>query len=153
VLSSIHANDAAGVIFRLLDLGIEPFLVSSALVGVIAQRMVRRVCPHCHQAVPAPEEEQIIYEREMGEKRTEFQYGAGCNVCANTGYFGRSAVLELLVMSEELRHLLASGAGADIVRKTALNEGMIPMWRDGMLKVKDGMTTPYELLRNVYSIA
>lgn len=153
VLSSIHANDAVGVIFRLLDLGIEPFLVSSALIGVIAQRMVRRVCPHCRQSIPAPEEEQIIYEREMGEKRTEFQYGAGCNVCANTGYFGRNAVLELLVMSEELKHLSASGAGADIIRKTALNEGTIPLWRDGMLKVKEGLTTPYELLRNVYSIA
>ena len=152
VLSSIHANDAVGVLFRLIDLGVEPFLVSSALVGVVAQRMVRRICPHCRQLTPASEEEQIIYEREMDEKRTEFYTGAGCNTCANTGYHGRSAVLELMIMSEQLRHLVMSDARADIIRNKAIEEGMVPAWRDGMLKVKEGTTTPYELLRNVYSI-
>jgi len=152
VLSSIHANSAVGVLFRLIDLGIEPFLISSALIGVVAQRMVRRVCLHCRKLTAVPEEEQLIYEREMNEKRTEFYYGEGCNLCANTGYSGRCAVLELTVMSEELRHLLATNAGADAIRNEALKEGMVPMWHDGMLKVKQGVTTPYELLRNVYSI-
>ena len=152
VLSSIHANSAVGVLFRLIDLGIEPFLISSALIGVVAQRMVRRVCLHCRKLTAVPEEEQLIYEREMNEKRTEFYYGEGCNLCANTGYSGRCAVLELTVMSEELRHLLATNAGADAIRNEALKEGMVPMWHDGMLKVKQGVTTPYELLRNAYSI-
>ena len=152
VLSSIHANDAVGVLFRLIDLGVEPFLVSSALIGVVAQRMVRRVCPNCRQLTTASEEEQIIYEREMKEKRTEFFTGAGCNVCANTGYLGRSAVLELMTMSEQLRHLVMSDARADLIRNKANEEGMVPAWHDGMLKVKEGITTPYELLRNVYSI-
>jgi len=152
VLSSIHANDAVGVLFRLLDLGIEPFLISSALIGVIAQRMVRRVCTHCRRLTTVPEEERLIYEQEMQEKRTEFFYGQGCNVCANTGYLGRSAILEIMVMSEELRHLLTTDAGAGTIRNEAIKEGMVRMWRDGMLKVKQGITTPYELLRNVYSI-
>jgi len=136
VLSSIHANNAVGVLFRLLDLGIEPFLISSALIGVVAQRMVRRVCPHCRRLVPVSEEEQHIYEREMGEKRTEFYYGEGCSICSNTGYLGRCAVLELVVMSEELRHLLITGARADAIRSEAIKEGMIPMWHDAMLKAK-----------------
>lgn len=152
VLSSIHANSAVGVLFRLIDLGIEPFLISSALIGVVAQRMVRRVCLHCRKLTAVPEEEQLIYEREMNEKRTEFYYGEGCNLCANTGYSGRCAVLELTVMSEELRHLLTTNASAEAIRNEAIKEGMVSMWRDSMLKVKQGVTTPYELLRNVYSI-
>jgi general secretion pathway protein E len=153
VLSSIHANDTVGALFRLLDLDIEPFLVSPALVGVVAQRMVRRVCTHCRRPTTAPQEERVIYEREMGEKRTEFFYGQGCNSCANTGYRGRCGVYEIMVMSEELRRMLLNNASAGAIRDKAIAEGMIPMWRDGMLKVKHGITTPYELLRNVYSIA
>jgi len=152
VLSSIHANNAVGVLFRLLDLGIEPFLISSGLIGIVAQRMVRRVCPHCRRLVPVSEEEQLIYEREMGEKRTEFYYGEGCSICSNTGYLGRCAILELIVLSEELRHLLTTGARADVIRDEAIKEGTIPMWHDAMIKAKQGITTPYELLRNVYSI-
>jgi general secretion pathway protein E len=153
VLSSIHANDAVGVLFRLLDLGIEPFLISSALIGVVAQRMVRRVCSQCRRPKPASEEERLIYEREMKEKRSEFFYGKGCDICARTGYHGRCGVFELMVMSEELRRLLITNAAAGTIREEAIKEGMVPMWRDGMLKVKQGITTPYELLRNVYSLA
>ncbi len=153
VLSSIHANNTIGAIFRLLDLGIEPFLISSSLVGVVAQRMVRRVCTHCRRATTAPLEEQAVYEKEMGEKRTEFSYGEGCNSCANTGYHGRCGVYEILEMSEETRLMLLANASAGAIREKAIKEGMVSMWRDGMLKVKQGITTPYELIRNVYSIA
>lgn len=152
VLSSIHANDTVSVIFRLLDLGIEPFLVSSALVGIVAQRMVRRVCPHCKRPAPAPEEERLIYEMEMREKRSEFFYGQGCGSCANTGYRGRTGVHELLMMSDELRHMLLNDASAADIRAKAVEEGMVPMWHNAMIKVKQGITTPYEVLRNVYSI-
>ncbi|MFA4836012.1 MAG: GspE/PulE family protein [Dehalococcoidia bacterium] len=152
VLSSIHANDTVGTIFRLLDLGIEPFLISSSLVGVVAQRMIRRVCAHCRKPAKAPPEEQIVYEREIGEKRSEFYYGQGCNSCANTGYRGRCGVYEIMEMSEESRRLVLGNASAQAIREKAIQDGMVPMWRDGMLKVKQGITTPYELLRNVYSI-
>ncbi|MDD5093954.1 MAG: ATPase, T2SS/T4P/T4SS family [Dehalococcoidia bacterium] len=153
VLSSIHANDTVGSIFRLLDLGIEPFLISSSLVGVVAQRMIRRVCSHCRKPTKAPAEERLIYERELEEKRSEFYYGKGCNSCANTGYRGRCGVYEILEMTEESRRLVLSNGSASDIRKQAIKDGMVPMWRDGMLKVKQGITTPYELLRNVYSIA
>jgi len=152
VLSSVHANDAVGVLSRLMDLGIEPFLITSAVVGIAAQRLVRRVCPHCRALREAPEQEQLIYEQEMGEKRAKFYCGAGCNFCANTGYLGRMGVYEILVMSEEIRRLLLRGASADAIKAQAIKEGMVPMWRDGMLKVQAGLTTPREVLRNVFVI-
>jgi len=153
VLSSIHANDAVGVLFRLLDLGVEPFFISSALVGVASQRMVRRVCPHCRSLSEPPVEEQLAYEEEIGERPEQFYYGAGCNFCAQTGYLGRTAVFEVLVLSEELRRLLLRGASSGKMRARAISEGMITMRRDGMLKVRQGITTPYEVIRSTFSIA
>jgi len=91
VLLSVHANDTVGVLFRLLDLGIEPFLISSAVIGIVAQRMVRKVCPHCVQTKEAPVVEQLAYIKELSEERKEFCYGAGCKACAYTGYLGRTA--------------------------------------------------------------
>ncbi len=152
VLSSIHANDAAGVIFRLLHLGIEPFLLSSALIGIVAQRMVRRVCPHCSVPTEAKAEERIAYQQEMNEMLTQFNYGTGCNNCAGTGYRGRTGVFEVFSITEGVRKLILSGASTDELRAQAIKEGMMSMRHDGMLKVKEGITTPYEVLRNVFSI-
>ena len=81
---------------RLVDLGIEPFLIASAVIGVVAQRMVRRVCPDCSHPIEAPLVEQMAYEKEIGEKRTEFLYGTGCKTCAYTGYLGRIGIFEIL---------------------------------------------------------
>ena len=152
VLSTVHANDAVGALFRLMDLGIEPFLITSALIGIIAQRLVRRVCPHCRTLREVPEEEQLIYEKEVGEKRTRFYHGTGCNFCALTGYHGRLGVYEVLVMSQEIRRLVLTGASADVIKDQVIEEGMVSMWRDGMLKVQAGHTTPREILRNVFAI-
>ena len=152
VLASVHANDAVGVLFRLLDLGAEPFLVASALAGVIAQRMVRRVCPHCQHTTRAPIEGELAYNKEMGEDRQEFAYGKGCNSCANTGYLGRIAVFELMRISDEIRRLLLTGGSTAQIRAQANKEGMTSMWHNGMLKVKAGITTPDEVLRNVSAI-
>lgn len=152
VLSSVHANDTATVVFRLIDLGVEPFLVAQAMVGVIAQRMVRRICPHCARSVVATPEERMIYEEEMGEERTEFLYGGGCNFCANTGYIGRTGIYEVMTMSEGIRRLVLTGGTTDDLRRKATEEGMVSLWRCGMLQVKAGRTTPYEVMRNVFSI-
>ena len=152
VLSTVHANDAVGALFRLMDLGIEPFLITSAMVGIIAQRLVRRVCPHCRALREAPEEEQMAYEGAMGEKRTKFYYGTGCNFCALTGYHGRMGAYEIMVMSEEIRRLVLRGASTDEIKAQAIKEGMVTMWRDGMLKVQAGLTTPREVMRNVFVI-
>ena len=152
VLSSIHANDAVGILFRLIDLGVEPFLISSALVGVVSQRLVRRVCSHCRALADVPPEEASAYEEEMGEKPDKLYYGSGCNFCANTGYSGRTGVYEVMALSEEIRRLLLKGAGSADIKAQALSEGMVTMRRSAMLKVQQGVTTPLEVIRNVYSI-
>jgi len=152
VLSSIHANDAIGVIFRLLDLGIEPFLVSSAVTGVVAQRMVRRICPDCCDYKEAPLMEQLAYAKETGEERTEFLYGTGCELCSYTGYRGRTGLFEVLPLSDKIRMQVLKGASTAEVRQQAIAEGLVPLIKDGMLKVKAAITTPSEVLRNAYFI-
>ncbi|HXX59616.1 MAG TPA: ATPase, T2SS/T4P/T4SS family, partial [Dehalococcoidales bacterium] len=151
VLSSIHANDTSGAIIRLLDLGVEPFLISSALIGVISQRMVRRVCPNCSTPQPGQIVEKIAYERETGEKRDEFMTGKGCKFCANTGYHGRTGIFEIMRLSDNMRAALMEKDGTSKLRELALSEGMVSLVKDGMLKVKAGLTNPAEVLRNAYS--
>ncbi len=152
VLSSIHANDAIGVIFRLLDLGIEPFLVASSLAGIIAQRMVRRICPECARPVKVSLLEQMIYTKEARDERTEFLYGSGCQTCAQTGYLGRMGIFEILRMTDDIRTMLVKGTTTAELRNEALKEGMVNLLRDGMLKVKSNGTTPSEVLRNAYAM-
>jgi general secretion pathway protein E len=152
VLSSIHANDAIGVIFRLLDLGIEPFLASSAVIGVVAQRMVRRICPDCCAYQEATLMEQLAYAKETEENRTEFLYGTGCELCSYTGYRGRTGIFEVLPLSDEIRMQILDRASTNEVRQEAMREGMAPLIKDGMLKVKADITTPSEVLRNAYFI-
>jgi general secretion pathway protein E len=152
VLSSIHANDAVSVLYRLMDLGAESYLISSTLAGIVAQRMVRRVCTHCRARYQPSVEEQIAYEEEMKQQPAIFYSGTGCNLCANTGYLGRTGLFEILVMSEEIRRMLLSNASAGDIRAKAIREGMVTMKHDGMLKVKEGITSVSEVLRSVFSI-
>jgi len=152
VLSSIHANDAVGVVFRLLDLGIEPFLVASALIGVIAQRMVRRVCPDCAQFTSVSRLEEASYHKEMGDNRKEFLCGTGCTSCSYTGYHGRTGLFEILPVSDEIRMMLLKETTTAEFRNQAIKDGMVPLIKDGMLKVKNNVTTPAEVLRNAYSV-
>jgi general secretion pathway protein E len=153
VLSSIHANDAVGVVLRLLDLGVEPFMVSSALIGVVAQRMVRCNCPKCSRPIKASPEETLVYSQEIGEEKSEFYHGSGCKSCANSGYRGRTGIFEILCTSENLKSLLVKGASAGELRTQAIKDGMVTLLKDGMNKVKKNITTPAEVLRNTYSIA
>lgn len=150
VLSSIHANDATGALFRLMDLGVEPLLLTSGLIGSVSQRLVRKVCPHCRAPYEPPLEEIMAYKEQMGEERTEFYHGTGCNLCANTGYLGRTAVFEVFTLSEEFRARLLRGMSHAEARAQAIRDGMLPMQRDGMLKARDGITTLYEVIRNVF---
>jgi type II secretory ATPase GspE/PulE/Tfp pilus assembly ATPase PilB-like protein len=102
MLSSVHANDVGGVLSRLLDLKVEPFLIASSVIGVIAQRMVRRICPDCNRLVEAPVVEQMAYEKEMGRAKTRFLYGTGCKSCSYTGYLGRTGIFEILSMNDAI---------------------------------------------------
>jgi type II secretory ATPase GspE/PulE/Tfp pilus assembly ATPase PilB-like protein len=149
VLSSIHAKDAAGTITRLLDLGIGPFLISATLVGVLSQRMARKVCPHCRELTRVSPEALAAYFNETGDERTEFYVGRGCNACSHTGYLGRTAISEIMVINHELRTAILNNASADEIRDIAKKSGMVSMWHDGMLKAQAGITTPSEVLRNI----
>jgi general secretion pathway protein E len=151
MLSSIHANEVGSVLSRLVDLKVEPFLVASAIIGVVAQRMVRRVCPDCSRLVEAPLVEQIAYEQEMGEKKTEFLYGTGCKSCSYTGYIGRTGIFEILTMRDKIGVMVCNQASSTAIRAQALEDGMVSMMNDGMRKVKEGITTPFEVLRNAYN--
>jgi general secretion pathway protein E len=151
MLSSIHANDVGGVLSRLLDLKVEPFLIASSVIGVIAQRMVRRVCPDCGRLIESPLVEQMAYEKETGEKKTEFIYGTGCKSCAYTGYLGRTGIFEILPVSDAIGAMVCDRASSAAIRERALKDGMISMMSDGMRKVKEGITTPFEVLRNAYT--
>ncbi|MBT9160478.1 MAG: Type II secretion system protein E [Dehalococcoidia bacterium] len=151
VLASIHANDAVGVVSRLLNLGAEPFLIASVVISIMAQRMIRCICPDCSQLIEAPVIERMAYEKETGEKRTEFLYGTGCKSCSYTGFLGRVGIFEILTMSDTMRTMLSSRANSSLIRAQAREEGMITIINDGMRKVKAGITTPSEVLRNAYS--
>jgi len=151
VLSSIHANDSVGVISRLLDLGVEPFLIASALVGVVAQRMGRRVCPACAEMTGVSVVEQHAYTRETGEERKEFLIGKGCKSCSDTGYQGRIGFFEIMKISENIRSMILERANTTNIREQAVKEGMIALIKDGMLKAKDNITNPAEVLRNAYT--
>lgn len=152
VLSSIHANDTVGALYRLQELGVEPYLVAASVAGVTAQRLVRRVCGGCQTMVKRPTAEQTAYTQELGEQREQFLYGTGCNLCARTGYHGRTGVYEILPMTEGIREMFLSKASYADLRAQAVKEGMITMRRDGMLKVREGVTTPYEAMRAVFAL-
>ena len=153
VLSSIHANDAIGVLFRLMNLGVEPYLICSALIAVVAQRIVRRVCHHCRELYIPTADERLIYEKEIGEGKIDFYHGAGCNLCAGTGYLMRTAIFEVLPMSDGIRRLLLQNASVDDIKAQAVKEGMISLRRAGMLKVKEEATTIQEIMRSSFSIS
>ncbi len=153
VLSSIHANDAVGVLYRLLDLEVEPSSISSTLIGIVSQRMVRRICTNCKAPYQPSEEEQEAFHDELKDKDLKIYHGTGCNLCANTGYRGRTGIFEFLVMSETIRKMLRDNAGSGEIKAQAITEGMATMRQDGMLKVKEGITSITEILRSIFSIS
>jgi general secretion pathway protein E len=152
VLSSIHANDAVGVLFRLTDLEVETSSISSTIIGIVSQRMVRRICTNCRSVYQPSGEEHEAFDQELKEKGIRLYHGTGCNLCAGTGYRGRTGIFELLAMSESIRKLLRSRASASEIKAQAVAEGMVTMKQDGILKVKEGITTLSEVLRSVFSI-
>jgi general secretion pathway protein E len=149
VLSSIHANDSAGALYRLAHLGVERYMISSAILGVVAQRLVRRICPHCKAPTRPSSAEQAAYEAEMGEPIAEIFRGEGCTYCSHTGYLGRTGVFEILRVDEQMRKLFVDGSASGEIKSIAQAQGMKTMRQDGMSKVRLGITTPEEVIRNV----
>lgn len=149
VFSTLHTNDSFGAVSRLLDMGIEPFLVSSSLLGVMAQRLVRRVCPDCREAY-APDEQQA---REIGlalaiiGDRPSYRPGPGCETCQGKGYRGRTGVHELLLLNDKLRGLIMQRVDVAAIRRAAVELGMPILRDDGAQKVLAGLTTAEEVVR------
>lgn len=152
VFSSIHANDAVSMITRLLDLGVEPGLVSSTLIALIAQRMVRRICTNCRVIATPTVVQKEIYQKEIGQELPAVYKGTGCHLCGNTGYMGRIAIFEILIMSEEMQKLLFREISIGELRQEAVREGIYTLKRDGLLKVKEGITTFDEVMQSVFTI-
>jgi general secretion pathway protein E len=146
VFSTLHTNDAASAVTRLLDLGIEPYLVASSLVGVLAQRLVRRVCPQCAAAYrPAPSELEWLGVERAATLR--MRQGAGCSACRNTGYSGRLGTFELLVLNDDVRRLVQARASATEIKEAALQAGTRTLRDDGIEKILAGITTIPEVER------
>ena len=146
VFSTLHTNDAAGAISRLLDFGVEPYLVSSSLICVLAQRLVRRICPDCKTAYDPPAHEL----RDLGimeHENPQFYKGAGCSKCFDTGYRGRTGIYELMVLNEDIREMIYGQTTAGAIKKKALELGMQTLRMDGARKAQEGLTTIAEVLR------
>lgn len=155
LLSTLHTNDAATTIPRLLEMGVEPFLVASSVNMIVAQRLVRKICVSCRMSkedslatigseLPT---EMVSKHLEKSEKGIRTYYGKGCDVCRHTGYVGRIGIFEILTMSEEIRKAITEKKEADEIKKIAVAEGMQTMMENGLEKVKLGLTTVEELLR------
>ena len=155
VFSTLHTNDSAGAVSRLLDLGVEPYLVSSSLIAIMAQRLVRKVCPNCKEEYEPTEHEL----RELGLLSSaativnttngdgKFFMGAGCDRCFQTGYRGRTGIYELMMINAEIQDLIYKRESAGTIKKLALNAGLQTLRMDGARKVVDGVTTVAEILR------
>ncbi|HEV8543861.1 MAG TPA: ATPase, T2SS/T4P/T4SS family [Verrucomicrobiae bacterium] len=148
VLSTLHTNDAPGAVTRLVDMGVEPFLISSSLMAVLAQRLVRTACKKCRTPFE-PTENQLsllnLSPHDVGDK--VFYYGRGCSNCNDTGYKGRKGIFELLAVSEPIRELINERAPTVVIRQKAVEEGMITLREDGMRGIFDGETTIEEVLK------
>jgi len=148
VLSTLHTNDAVSSIVRLMDMGLAPFLISSTLLGCVAQRLVRTICPECVESFVMDKEELLKLGFPVaGSGAIELKRGKGCRLCRGTGYKGRCGVFEVFVFSEQINRMLRAGEGVAEMRKVAIREGMTTLREDAWLKVKAGKTTYQEALR------
>ena len=148
VLSTLHTNDAPSTVTRMIDMGIEPFNVASAVNIIVAQRLVRRICSNCKTEHKYSEEELHALGIPVAEaaKSTYFK-GAGCEMCNETGYKGRQGLYEVMAMTSALRRLVLKGGSTEELREQAVKEGMLTLRMDGMLKVKRGITTLDEVVK------
>jgi general secretion pathway protein E len=145
VFSTLHTNDAAGAVSRLLDMGVEDYLLASSLLGVMAQRLVRNLCNRCKRPVAAGPE--MLRDLGVGGKTPTIFEQVGCRECAGTGYRGRSGIYELLEVDDQIRKLIIARTPADQIKLAAVNRGMRTLRDDGWRKVAEGVTTTAEVLR------
>jgi type II secretory ATPase GspE/PulE/Tfp pilus assembly ATPase PilB-like protein len=140
VLSTLHTNDSIGAVIRLVDMGIEPYLAASCIIGTVAQRLARRLCPHCRREIGAP--------AVMARQGVKTAYApVGCSKCNETGYHGRLGLYEQFVINEEIQEAVVAGAPASKLREIARGQGFKTLWEIGLDAVESGKTSPEELVR------
>jgi general secretion pathway protein E len=149
VLSTVHTNDAPSTITRLLDMGIEDFLLTSTVNGITAQRLVRKICDHCREPIEVLPEivQQFSLERYSSDGKINLYWGRGCEQCGGTGYRGRTSILEVLEMTDPIRSLILQRAESQLIKQSAIENGMKTMHQDGLAKALSGVTTLDEVLR------
>jgi type IV pilus assembly protein PilB len=152
VFTTLHTNDAPSSIARLLDLGVEPFLLTATLGGIVAQRLLRRICEHCKTAFE-PTDVQLM---ELGVtpedvKGKKFYYGRGCDRCNSTGYRGRTAIFEIMTFNDEIRELIMNQASTNVLRAAAQKAGMRLLREGGLAAIYDGITTVDEVVKETIS--
>jgi type II secretory ATPase GspE/PulE/Tfp pilus assembly ATPase PilB-like protein len=153
VLSTLHTDDAPSCVTRLMDIGVEPYVIASALVGVVAQRLVRRLCPNCRrQYTPPAETLRALNIPDAEAANIPFYKSVGCDQCNHTGYRGRIGIYEMMRVTDKLRRAISARVSEDQIREAAIASGMISLGEDGLAKVKSGVTTPEELLRVVTEV-
>jgi type IV pilus assembly protein PilB len=150
VLSTLHTNDAAGAISRLVNFGIAPFLVASALLGTASQRLMRTSCPHCKQAYePSKQEIELLYGHSNPDENIKLHRGNGCEACGKTGYHGRKSIYEILRISSKIRKMIIHGNSDSEIKELAITEGMRTLHDSAVAEVISGVTTLDELTRVV----
>ncbi len=152
VISSMHATDSVSALHRLLDMGIESFLVASSVLAVVGQRLLRRICTSCKTTYEPTDEELIFYEQSGGEPKETYYHGAGCNFCSHTGYQDRIGIYELLIMTPEIRRLVVGWATQEELRALAVKQGMRTLRHEALNLVAQDITTIAEVIRSVYTL-
>jgi type IV pilus assembly protein PilB len=152
VLSSLHATDSVSALHRFLDMGIESFLIASSVLGVVGQRLVRRICVSCKAAYEPTMAERAFYDESEGPEKSVFYKGEGCNVCAGTGYQERIGVYELLKMTPEIKRLIVGWATQEELRRLAQRQGMRTLREETIDLVAQDITTIEEVIRSIYSL-
>jgi general secretion pathway protein E len=148
VLSTLHTNDSASAVTRLIDMGIEPYLVCSSVIGIMAQRLVRSICPDCKiPYIPNEEELSVLNYNKLKQEINMIYKGSGCRTCINTGYKGRTGIFELMIMDDQIRDLVMANVRANQIKQAAVQNKMNTLFEDGMGKVLAGHTTIDEVLR------
>ena len=148
VLSTLHTNDAPGAITRLVDMGVEPYLAADAIVAVIAQRLVRKLCPNCREPYTAEGNEMMILNL---DKPVRLYRAVGCPACQNSGYRGRTAIHEVMMVGREHRNIIARGGSAEEIREVSISQGMVDLYESCRRLVLDGVTSIQEMVRTVYA--
>ncbi|HCU37434.1 MAG TPA: hypothetical protein DGT21_18980 [Armatimonadetes bacterium] len=154
VLSTLHTNDAPSTVTRLVDMGVEPFLIASSIIGSMSQRLARRICEQCKEEYHPPRDLLLTFGFDPDDPANDgmkFYHGLGCSNCRETGYRGRTAIFEIMEMNREIGELIVKRASAGQIKEAALAAGMITLGMDGFDKVRNGITTVEELARVVFT--